>query len=96
MGSAPLVVGAEALARDCMEPVRQAIVESGWDLKETDGVRFFTRRAGGLRGRRDVVIGYDAWVKFKSCEGNLVVVLNNLCGARTSYWRGDCGPKAQD
>jgi len=90
---APLLLGEPALARNCMDPVRKTITDAGWDLKDTKGVRFFTRRRGGLRGRRDVIIGYDAWVKFKTCDGNLVVVLNNLCGVQTSYWKGGCAPK---
>ena len=73
-----------AAGLDCGEPVRKRILELGIEQKDVNGVRFFTRTAFGT------VTGYDAWVRFHSCTGNLVVVLTRACHFRQSYWRGDC------
>ncbi|MCB2100636.1 MAG: hypothetical protein KDE22_07185 [Rhodobacterales bacterium] len=36
------------------------------------------------------VIGYEAFVSFKSCPGNLVIDMNRDCHVRQVYTRGDC------
>ena len=80
----PAPAASQSAGLDCGAPVRARILELGIDQKDVNGVRFFTRRAFGT------VTGYDAWVRFHSCTGNLVVVLTRACHFRQSYWRGDC------
>lgn len=38
----------------------------------------------------EVTVGFDAWVRFKSCKGALVVPMRTSCRVRGSYTRGDC------
>ncbi len=51
---------------------------------------FYTRQYG--RGISDdtVVVGVDAWVRFKSCKGYLVIDMTRQCHVRQAYTRGQC------
>ncbi len=52
---------------------------------------FYTRqhRSGG-RDNGGRVVGTDAWVRFHSCKGYLVIGLDNFCRVRQVYTRGQC------
>ena len=42
------------------------------------------------QGENEVTDGYDAWVRFKSCKGALIVQMRTSCRVRGSYSRGEC------
>ena len=70
-----------AESHDCIAAVKTRLAELGVDSENVNGVRFFTRKSAGARaitGRsaRKRITGYEAWVRFHSCSGNLVVNLN--------------------
>ncbi len=50
---------------------------------------FYTRQTRSVRGEERVV-GTDAWVRFHSCKGYLVIDLDNFCRVRQVYTRGQC------
>ncbi len=37
------------------------------------------------------IVGFDAWVRFQSCPGALIVDLTTACRVRQVYTRGPCG-----
>ncbi|MEM7172555.1 MAG: hypothetical protein AAF530_20480 [Pseudomonadota bacterium] len=76
----------------CQKTVRTQLEKEAIPLEDVAGVRFFQQTLGPTPTfrRRDRITGYDAWVKFHSCEGNFVLQLNQWCQFRTSYWKGDC------
>ena len=43
-----------------------------------------TRRGG------DRIVGYEGWIGFIECKGNLVIGMSRSCGLRSVYSRGDC------
>ena len=50
---------------------------------------FYTKQYRDVRG--DVrVVGTDAWVRFHSCKGYLVIDLDSFCRVRQVYTRGQC------
>ena len=51
---------------------------------------FYTRQYRTKRGDNTVVVGVDAWVRFKSCKGYLVIDMTNHCHVRQAYTRGQC------
>ncbi len=52
---------------------------------------FYTRQFhGGGRKDRTRVVGTDAWVRFHSCKGSLVIDLDRYCRVRQVYTRGQC------
>ena len=74
-----------ALAGECKEAVRQQLEARPKAMADFNAMKFIPRR-----GPFGDVLGYDAWVRFNSCDGNLVVELNPWCQFRQAYWRGDC------
>ncbi len=82
-----------AMANDpCRDVVLKELDARSVPRDDMAEVRYFqqTGRAPGFGARRSQVTGYDAWVSFHSCEGNLVLQLNRWCQLQTSYWRGNC------
>lgn len=48
----------------------------------------FVTRTGGYDNSQPT--GYEVWVSFKDCKGNLVVETNASCQLTQSYTRGNC------
>ena len=85
-----LVVPLPALGETCGEHVKTEVQKLGISGDNFNGMRFFTDR-----GALDRVRGYNVWVRFRSCEGHLVVVANRWCQVERHYWQGDCTDGAQ-
>ena len=51
---------------------------------------FYTRQLRTTRRDDTRTVGTDAWVRFKSCKGYLVIDMNNHCRVRQVYTRGSC------
>ncbi len=51
---------------------------------------FYTRQLRIARRNDTRVVGVDAWVRFKSCKGYLVIDMTRHCRVRQSYTRGQC------
>lgn len=49
----------------------------------------YLRRVAGRRGG-DRIIGHDAWINLKSCEGALIVALSRNCRVEQVYTRNKC------
>lgn len=79
-----------ARAETCGEYVKNEVQKLGIAADNFNGMRFFTDR--GALGR---IRGYNVWVRFRSCEGHLVVVTNRWCQVERHYWQGNCTDGAQ-
>jgi len=44
------------------------------------------KKAGG----DNIVIGYEAWVSLHSCQGNLIIAMDQYCRLHQVYGRGAC------
>ncbi len=51
---------------------------------------FYTKKYRTSRDNDDRVVGVDAWVRFKSCKGYLVIDMTRHCQVRQAYTRGQC------
>jgi len=71
-----------------------AAVETELDrlnVNRSDITSLSINRRTRTQGDNEVTDGYDAWVRFKSCKGALVVPMRTSCRVRGSYMRGECG-----
>ena len=74
----------------CVSVVDQQLDRLNVDRADIEKL-FYTRKYRSSRGSDDsVVVGVDAWVRFKSCKGYLVIDMNNRCQIRQAYTRGQC------
>ena len=96
----PLFVGAlfaqgnafAAKAKDKIDPCRSEVVthlanlgiDRGRVSKFSIVPQVETRRGG------DRVVGYEGWISFAECDGNLVISMSRSCGLRSVYSRGGC------
>ena len=72
----------------CESVVDQQLDRLNVDRAEIEKL-FYTRQYRRVRGDERVV-GTDAWVRFHSCKGYLVIDLDNFCRVRQVYTRGEC------
>ncbi len=73
----------------------EAVVDQRLDqinVDRTDIKKIFYTRQYRHRSRdeSDRVVGTDAWVRFNSCKGYLVINLDKFCSVRKVYTRGQC------
>ena len=76
-----VVRGCHAVALDRLE-------QNGVDMAEVKEISYLRQWEGG--GDNDRTIGWDAWVRFHSCQGALIVDMTTYCYVRQIYTRGDC------
>ncbi len=72
----------------CESVVDQQLDRLNVDRAEIERL-FYTQQYRRVRGDERVV-GTDAWVRFHSCKGYLVIDLDNFCRVRQVYTRGEC------
>ncbi len=72
----------------CESVVSDRLGQMSIDLADVQKV-FYTRQ---LQSARDgnIIVGYDAWVRFHSCKGYLVIDVTRHCRVRQVYTRGGC------
>ena len=84
-----VATAAHAQVQPCAAKVDRVLMElqiDAADLRWTTVLpELLTRRKGRQR-----VVGYEAWVRLKSCEGALIVELKTRCRLRQIYTRGGC------
>ena len=101
LGSAVLLIFAacagQALAQgfvldpsaSCSAAIEKKITELAVKRDDIDRIsispRYSDREGEGFRP-----LGFDAWVRFKSCPGALVIDLERDCSLRQAYTRGRC------
>lgn len=80
---------APAAAATCETVVKEELKQLKADPTDVAKVvylpRLETRRDG-----TDRILGYDAWVNLKSCEGALIVAMSRLCQVQQVYTRNNC------
>lgn len=79
---------ASAAFRPCQAKVREQLERMDIDAGEVRSTSVSSRTRSRRGGNR--VIGFDAWVGLKSCEGSLVLRLNRSCRLKDAYSRGEC------
>jgi hypothetical protein len=73
----------------CESTVAERLAEYGIGGGEVSGIYYVAKVvAPGRTGRR--IRGVTAWVSLVSCEGSLVIDLNNSCRVKQAYTRGQC------
>ncbi len=72
----------------CESVVSDRLVQMSIDMADVQKV-FYTRQFRSTRNG-NVTVGYDAWVRFHSCKGYLVIDVTRHCRVRQVYTRGGC------
>ena len=71
----------------CRDVVADRLAELGIESAEVSRIDYIripsNRREGG-------VVGVEAWVSFRICRGNLVIIMDRHCRIKRTYGRGDC------
>ena len=76
------------VAKDCHAVVLDRLDQKGVDLAEVRKISYTPQTEGGENSTR--IIGWDAWVRFHSCQGALIVDMTDYCYVRQIYTRGGC------
>lgn len=71
----------------CAEKIKNHVAKLVSDHASIRKYDFVTR--GGSFGTSQPT-GYEGWVSFRNCKGNLVVETNRSCHILQSYTRGNC------
>ncbi len=80
-------VPAYAAGKPCRDVVADHLAELRIDSAEVlriDYIRIPSSRQNGG------VVGIEAWVSFRTCRGNLVIIMDRHCRIKRTYGRGDC------
>ena len=73
----------------CESTVAEKLDAYRIDETDVSGIYYAARVAAtGRTGRR--IRGVTAWVSLDSCDGSVVIELNNSCKVRQAYTRGQC------
>ena len=76
------------VAKSCPAVALDRLDQIGVDLAEVRKISYTPQREGGDNNTR--TIGWDAWVRFHSCQGALIVDMTDYCYVRQIYTRGEC------
>ncbi len=79
---------AEATQHDCEAVVAQRLDRLNVD--PSDIRKIFYIPIYRFMADDEELIGYEAWVSFHSCRGNLVIDMSLICRVRQVYGRGEC------
>ena len=74
--------------RYCVPETRDYLAGLGLSESEIDSVEIITQQRSGRSGL--AIESHQAWVKLKSCRGDLVLELRPHCHLIQAYTRGDC------
>ncbi len=72
----------------CRDVVADRLAELGIDSAEVSGIDYIRIKSDRRGGGR--VVGVEAWVSFRNCRGNLVIIMDRHCRIKRTYGRGDC------
>ena len=76
------------VVKSCHEVVLDRLDQIGVDMAEVKKISYARQTESG--GNNDRTIGWDAWVKFHSCQGALIVDMTTYCYVQQIYTRGAC------
>ena len=86
-----VLLPAQALALTCRTEIREELQRLNIPVEDVEWVRLEaviqTRRGDGR------LIGWEAWLTRKSCDGQTVINMSRTCRVRDSYGRGGCKEK---
>ena len=77
-----------AASGPCQAAVSEHLERLGIKLADVRKVSLQARRQSTRNG--GTVIGFDAWVDLKTCEGSLVLRMTRSCRVQQAYGRGAC------
>ena len=78
-----------AAAQICGAPVQKRLADLSIAQEDVEKVTVVARKSGGQNFQR--ILGYDAWVKLKSCpSGSLVLSMTKTCRDLGPYTTGSC------
>ena len=88
--AAALLAASPATAAEnaCAPTVDAQLTELGVDRADVANIAYGPRTRA--EGRGEKVIAIDAWVKFSSCRGSLVIQMRPNCAFQGAYTRGAC------
>ena len=81
----------QAHALTCRTEIREELQRLNISVEDITWVRLQAvtqRREGGIR-----LIGWEAWLTRKSCDGQTVINMSYTCRVKDSYQSGDCKDK---
>lgn len=74
--------------KECTAFLKAKTAELVPDLSSITTYNFLTKLDNGFG---DVIAsGYEGWISFNNCKGNLVITVNRHCQYIQSYTRGSC------
>ena len=76
------------VAKGCHAVVLDRLDQIGVDMAEVRKISYTPQTERGENNTR--IIGLDAWVRFHSCQGALIVDITTYCYVRQIYTRGEC------
>ena len=74
--------------KGCHAVVLDRLDHVGVELAEVKKISYSRQTEGG--DNNDRIIGWDAWVRFHSCPGALIVDMTSYCYVRQIYTRDGC------
>ena len=85
-----VLVGCSAnrVAKDCPAVVLDRLEQIGVDLADVTKISYAPQSESKDDGSR--IVGLDAWVRFHSCQGALIVDMTTYCYVRQIYTHGGC------
>lgn len=75
-------------AKACLEASRSHIAGLPVQSGDITGITIIPRQ--DLRREGPYLVGYEATVRLQSCQGSLILNLNEDCSFRDAYTRGAC------
>ncbi len=88
--AAAVLAASPAVAEEnpCAPTVEAKLSELGVDRADVANIAYGPRTRS--EGRGEKVFAIDAWVKFSSCQGSLVIQMRPNCVFRDLYTRDGC------
>ncbi|MDJ0896720.1 MAG: hypothetical protein QNJ92_16365 [Alphaproteobacteria bacterium] len=83
-----LISPTAALAKSCKAAVFEELERLGITRDDITEARLYPVVQPNVGGGR--LIGWEAWIERKSCDGQIVINLRTSCNVRDTYGRGDC------
>ncbi len=75
-------------AKTCIKNIKNKANEMVSDPSTIKKYAFMTGFDGGYQNKAPS--GYEGWLSFNNCKGNLVILVDRGCQYRYSYTRGNC------
>ena len=82
------VPAAAEAPEDCVGPIEARLEALGIPAAQVERLELVPRRVFEEDG--EILLGYDAWARLRSCPGYVVLELDTDCRFRAAHARGAC------